>query len=214
MGASVHASLAGRRVTLIYSSLSSTPVDLELPPEDRRGTRSTGPPRLSGRTSLPHISIFTTHGGWRCSRRAVTDLPFLKSAPGGRRSPRKSGAPGAFGYLPTAYQHRMPFPCSPPHGHPAADGMTAGSVSFSLFMPTDGARGESEPEAQVVVPVVWRVVVPVRRPAVPGIVVPAPAAVHAVGAPWRATPISLNADNRSPSVRACSTYENNDVARR
>lgn len=42
--------------------------------------------------------------------------------------------------------------------------------------------GEGEPESVVVVPVAGRVVVPVRRPAIPGGVVPAPAPIDTVRA--------------------------------
>lgn len=41
---------------------------------------------------------------------------------------------------------------------------------------------EDKAQAQIVVPVVGRVVVPVRRAAVPRIVVPATAPVHTIGA--------------------------------
>ena len=44
---------------------------------------------------------------------------------------------------------------------------------------------EGKPEAQVVVAVAWRVPVAVRRPAVPGGVVPTAATVHAVRATGR-----------------------------
>ena len=41
-------------------------------------------------------------------------------------------------------------------------------------------RDEDQAEANVVVPVVWRVVVTIRRPTVPGRVVPAPATKYTV----------------------------------
>lgn len=43
---------------------------------------------------------------------------------------------------------------------------------------------ENEAQAEVVVAVVWRVVVPIRYTTVPGVVVPAAATVHAIRALW------------------------------
>ncbi len=48
--------------------------------------------------------------------------------------------------------------------------------------------GENQPETEVVVPVIGRVVVPVGRTAVDGLVVPAAAPVDTVGASFRTEP--------------------------
>lgn len=70
-------------------------------------------------------------------------------------------------------------------------GLLIGHPSHTL------SSGKSNTEAQVVVAVPGRVVVAVRHPAVPGIVVPAAAAVHAVGALLR---IAVNMLCLSPLV--------------
>ena len=54
------------------------------------------------------------------------------------------------------------------------------SGSAELHPQTLVSWRQDKPEPQVVVAVAWRVPVPVRRPRVPGVVVPAAAANHAV----------------------------------
>ena len=63
--------------------------------------------------------------------------------------------------------------------------------------------GSHEAEAEVVVAVVWVVVVPIARRAVPGVVVPAAAPVHAVrvaGLTCRRTPSKVFQFRRPPCV--------------
>lgn len=64
-----------------------------------------------------------------------------------------------------------------------------GDASCSSFF-TFQTELMGKAQAEVVVPVVGVVVVPVRHPTVPGVVVPAATTVHAVGGPTDTFPFS------------------------